>query len=225
MAKFVRNLSSALFLNRASSGVGEIPYVRAVEGRIWGIEPAPFFFTGAAFGNINHPAMLRFPFRTYRSLLVPARCSRRTVGHFPLSIHTDRALRRFLCVLRRAPLPFRLRQMSGGRLPAAFLRRSGASLSGRSFHGPYPLGPVRRPLPERGGPAGSGRQKNRTGPTVPARWFAMPCVGKAGLRSESQNVQKLREALGLPGVSAGRPYGTEPLLRGDGRPALSVSLF
>ena len=73
MAKFVRNLSSALFLNRASSGVGEIPYVRAVEGRIWGIEPAPFFFTGAAFGNINHPAMLRFPFRTYRSLLVPAR--------------------------------------------------------------------------------------------------------------------------------------------------------
>ena len=43
----------------------------------------------------------------------------------------------------------------------------------------------------------------------------MPCVGKAGLRSESQNVQKLREALGLPGVSAGRPYGTEPLLRGD----------
>mgnify|MGYP007109788903 CR=1 FL=1 len=45
--------------------------------------------------------MLRFPFRTYRSLLVPARCSRRTVGHFPLSIHTDRALRRFLCVLRR----------------------------------------------------------------------------------------------------------------------------
>ena len=75
------------------------------------------------------------------------------------------------------------------------------------------------------GPAGSGRQKNRTGPTVPARWFAMPCVGKAGLRSESQNVQKLREALGLPGASAGRPYGTEPLLRGDGRPALSVSLF
>ena len=71
---------------------------------------------------------------------------------------------------------------------------------------------------------GDGR-KNRTGPTVPARWFAMPCVGKAGLRSESQNVQKLREALGLPGVSAGRPYGTEPLLRGDGRPALSVSLF
>lgn len=106
--------------------------------------------------------MLRFPFRTYRSLLVPARCSRRTVGHFPLSIHTDRALRRFLCVLRRGPLPFRLRRMSGGRLPAAFLRRSGASLSGRSFHGPYPLGPVRRPLPERGGPAGSGRQKNRT---------------------------------------------------------------
>ena len=125
MAKFVRNLSSALFLNGASSGVGEIPYVRAVEGRIWGIEPAPFFFTGAAFGNINHPAMLRFPFRTYRSLLVPARCSRRTVGHFPLSIHTDRALRRFLCVLRRAPLPFRLRRMPGGRLPAAFLRRSG----------------------------------------------------------------------------------------------------
>ena len=41
----------------------------------------------------------------------------------------------------------------------------------------------------------------------------MPCVGKAGLRSESQNVQKLREALGLPGVNAGRPYGTEPLLR------------
>lgn len=75
------------------------------------------------------------------------------------------------------------------------------------------------------GPAGSGRQKNRTGPTVPARWFAMPCVGKAGLRSESQNVQKPREALGLPGASAGRPYGTEPLLRGDGRPALSVSLF
>lgn len=140
MAKFVRNLSSALFLNGASSGVGEIPYVRAVEGRIWGIEPAPFFFTGAAFGNINHPAMLRFPFRTYRSLLVPARCSRRTVGHFPLSIHTDRALRRFLCVLRRVPLPFRLRRMSGGRLPAAFLRRSDASLSGRSFHGPYPLG-------------------------------------------------------------------------------------
>ena len=42
MAKFVQNLSSALFLNGASSGVGEIPYVRAVEGRIWGIEPAPF---------------------------------------------------------------------------------------------------------------------------------------------------------------------------------------
>lgn len=146
MAKFVRNLSSALFLNGASSGVGEIPYVRAVEGRIWGIEPAPFFFTGAAFGNINHPAMLRFPFRTYRSLLVPARCSRRTVGHFPLSIHTDRALRRFLCVLRRVPLPFRLRRMSGGRLPAAFLRRSDASLSGRSFHGPYPAwaGPASR---------------------------------------------------------------------------------
>lgn len=171
----------------------------AVEGRTWNLNLRLSFFTGAAFGNINHPAMLRFPFRTYRSLLVPARCSRRTVGHFPLSIHTDRALRRFLCVLRRAPLPFRLRQMPGGRLPAAFLRRSGASLSGRNFHGPYPLGSVRRPLPERGGPAGSGRQKNRTGPTVPARWFAMPCVGKAGLRSESQNVQKLREALGLHG--------------------------
>lgn len=83
MAKFVRNLSSALFLNGASSGVGEIPYVRAVEGRIWGIEPAPFFFTGAAFGNINHPAMLRFPFRTYRSLLVPARCSRPDGRAFP----------------------------------------------------------------------------------------------------------------------------------------------
>ena len=154
----------------------------AVEGRTWNLNLRLSFFTGAAFGNINHPAMLRFPFRTYRSLLVPARCSRRTVGHFPLSIHTDRALRRFLCVLRRAPLPFRLRQMPGGRLPAAFLRRSGASLSGRNFHGPYPLGSVRRPLPERGGPAGSGRQKNRTGPTVPARWFAMPCVGKAGLK-------------------------------------------
>lgn len=89
----------------------------AVEGRTWNLNLRLSFFTGAAFGNINHPAMLRFPFRTYRSLLVPARCSRRTVGHFPLSIHTDRALRRFLCVLRRAPLPFRLRQMPGGRLP------------------------------------------------------------------------------------------------------------
>lgn len=116
----------------------------AVEGRTWNLNLRLSFFTGAAFGNINHPAMLRFPFRTYRSLLVPARCSHRTVGHFPLSIHTDRALRRFLCVLRRAPLPFRLRQMPGGRLPAAFLRRSGASLSGRNFHGPYPLGSVRR---------------------------------------------------------------------------------
>ncbi len=168
------------------------------------------FFTGAAFGNINHPAMLRFPFRTYRSLLVPARCSHRTVGHFPLSIHTDRALRRFLCVLRRAPLPFRLRQMPGGRLPV----------------GCFSIWPeLSWSVSAWVGPAGSGRQKNRTGPTVPARWFAMPCVGKAGLRSESQNVQKLREALGLPGASAGRPYGTEPLLRGDGRPALSVSLF
>ena len=116
----------------------------AVEGRTWNLNLRLSFFTGAAFGNINHPAMLRFPFRTYRSLLVPARCSHRTVGHFPLSIPTDRALRRFLCVLRRAPLPFRLRQMPGGRLPAAFLRRSGASLSGRNFHGPYPLGSVRR---------------------------------------------------------------------------------
>ena len=70
----------------------------AVEGRTWNLNLRLSFFTGAAFGNINHPAMLRFPFRTYRSLLVPARCSRRTVGHFPLSIHTDRALRRFLCV-------------------------------------------------------------------------------------------------------------------------------
>lgn len=73
----------------------------AVEGRTWNLNLRLSFFTGAAFGNINHPAMLRFPFRTYRSLLVPARCSHRTVGHFPLSIHTDRALRRFLCVLRR----------------------------------------------------------------------------------------------------------------------------
>ena len=55
----------------------------AVEGRTWNLNLRLSFFTGAAFGNINHPAMLRFPFRTYRSLLVPARCSRRTVGHFP----------------------------------------------------------------------------------------------------------------------------------------------
>lgn len=196
----------------------------AVEGRTWNLNLRLSFFLGRGVRNINHPAMLRFPFRTYRSLLVPARCSRRTVGHFPLSIHTDRALRRFLCVLRRAPLPFRLRQMPGGRLPG-FLAPVGRFSVWPELHGPYPLGSVRRPLPERGGPAGSGRQKNRTGPTVPARWFAMPCVGKAGLRSESQNVQKLREAQGLPGASAGRPYGTEPLLRGDGRPALSVSLF
>ena len=176
----------------------------AVEGRTWNLNLRLSFFTGAAFGNINHPAMLRFPFRTYRSLLVPARCSHRTVGHFPLSIHTDRALRRFLCVLRRAPLPFRFLAPVG-----CFSIWPELSWSVSAWVGP----------------AGSGRQKNRTGPTVPARWFAMPCVGKAGLRSESQNVQKLREALGLPGASAGRPYGTEPLLRGDARPALSVSLF
>lgn len=93
----------------------------AVEGRTWNLNLRLSFFLGRGVRNINHPAMLRFPFRTYRSLLVPARCSRRTVGHFPLSIHTDRALRRFLCVLRRAPLPFRLRQMPGGRLPGRFL--------------------------------------------------------------------------------------------------------
>lgn len=73
----------------------------AVEGRTWNLNLRLSFFLGRGVRNINHPAMLRFPFRTYRSLLVPARCSRRTVGHFPLSIHTDRALRRFLCVLRR----------------------------------------------------------------------------------------------------------------------------
>ena len=163
----------------------------AVEGRTWNLNLRLSFFTGAAFGNINHPAMLRFPFRTYRSLLVPARCSRRTVGHFPLSIHTDRALRRFLCVLRRAPLPFRLRQMPGRTTAGRFfLRRSGASLSWPETSLRIRSGSVRRPLPERGGPAGSGRQKNRTGPTVPARWFAMPCVGKAGLRSESQSCGK-----------------------------------
>ena len=44
----------------------------AVEGRTWNLNLRLSFFTGAAFGNINHPAMLRFPFRTYRSLLVPA---------------------------------------------------------------------------------------------------------------------------------------------------------
>lgn len=192
--------------------------MNGVEGRTWNLNLRLSFFLGRGVRKYKSPGHVtvpvpHIPFAT-RSGAMQSPDGRA----FPLSIHTDRALRRFLCVLRRVPLPFRLRQMPGGRLPAA-------SLSGRNFHGPYPLGSVRRPLPERGGPAGSGRQKNRTGPTVPARWFAMPCVGKAGLRSESQNVQKLREALGLPGASAGRPYGTEPLLRGDGRPALSVSLF
>ena len=186
----------------------------AVEGRTWNLNLRLSFFTGAAFGNINHPAMLRFPFRTYRSLLVPARCSHRTVGHFPLSIHTDRALRRFLCVLR--PSAVSLAANAGRTTAGRFLAPVGC----------FSIWPeLSWSVSAWVGPAGSGRQKNRTGPTVPARWFAMPCVGKAGLRSESQNVQKLREALGLPGASAGRPYGTEPLLRGDGRPALSVSLF
>ena len=55
----------------------------AVEGRTWNLNLRLSFFTGAAFGNINHPAMLRFPFRTYRSLLVPARCQSPDGRTFP----------------------------------------------------------------------------------------------------------------------------------------------
>ena len=157
----------------------------AVEGRTWNLNLRLSFFTGAAFGNINHPAMLRFPFRTYRSLLVPARCSRRTVGHFPLSIHTDRALRRFLCVLRRGPLS------------VAGARRSGGF--------------------------GTAEKSDRTDRSRSLVRNAVCREGRSPVRKSE--CAKAPRGPRIAWISAGRPYGTEPLLRGDGRPALSVSLF
>lgn len=225
MAKFVRNLSSALFLNGASSGVGVI-LLNGCGRPDLEFEPAPFFFPRARCSEYKSPGHVTVP-----------------VPHIPFATRSGAmqspdgsgiSLYRFIRTARCGAFSASCVGPSavslGGKCraddcrPLSCAGRALLCLAG-TFMVRIRLGSVRRPLPERGGPAGSGRQKNRTGPTVPARWFAMPCVGKAGLRSESQNVQKLREALGLPGASAGRPYGTEPLLRGDGRPALSVSLF
>ena len=112
-----------------------------------------------------------------------------------------------------------------------FATRSGAMQSpdGRTFpfidsYGPRAAALSLRPA---SGPSAVSLAAN-AGRTTAGRFLAP--VGCFSIWPElswsvSQNVQKLREALGLPGASAGRPYGTEPLLRGDGRPALSVSLF
>lgn len=71
------------------------------------------------------------------------------------------------------------------------------------------------------------RDGRKIGPDRPFPLVGSQCrvSGRPVSGPKVRMCKKLREALGLPGASAGRPYGTEPLLRGDGRPALSVSLF
>ena len=181
----------------------------AVEGRTWNLNLRLSFFLGRGLRKYKSPGHVTVP-----------------VPHIPFATRSgamqspDGRAFPFIDSYGPCAAALSLRPASG---PSAV---SLAANAGRTTAGRFSVWPeLSWSVSAWVGPAGSGRQKNRTGPTVPARWFAMPCVGKAGLRSESQNVQKLREALGLPGASAGRPYGTEPLLRGDGRPALSVSLF